>query len=461
MIIGDFVAFDDILEPHKRKPLSNEKGRDVPKSKATASILDNFDVNEWSKRLGLNDELTQQVIVPLLGILDKHGGKVVSPQGKGAQTIGAVSNLMEDFGPLLAGAYRYFAGVRHELNKADEELLNAHSAALSATELSSLFGSEEELVIENDAEAEQQTQQNQQQSSTFGPDGFNPPKASQQIIQQGKVDYFALMGYGSEDTYYEGQGEKAPTTTLYSNQSENRDNQIAGKNPNAPEKQVGLVPVDFLALEGGLTSFEVNQSDTNNRIEQGASVQTVDVSTAEGVSMVNDGLDEIQKAMADERMMRKTTSKSPAEKPSMTNEEIVAHMKQSAKPGKGGQQIGDKDVGKAKSSVSDAELASFVNTAFNIPGLADLQAQEAAQTKADSKISQTADALRAEAEAESKGNKYNQTALPEGALEELQPISAVEQAPVDSTEPQPLSIEDLMASNIGIVSNMKAKTDDA
>jgi hypothetical protein len=43
----------------------------------------------------------------------------------------------------------------------------------------------------------------------------------------------------------------------------------------------------------------------------------------------------------------------------------------------------------------------------------------------------------------------------------LQPISAVEQAPVDSTEPQPLSIEDLMASNIGIVSNMKAKTDDA
>ena len=90
-----------------------------------------------------------------------------------------------------------------------------------------------------------------------------------------------------------------------------------------------------------------------------------------------------------------------------------------------------------------------------------MQAQEAAQTKAGSKISQTADALRAEAEAESKGNKYNQTALPEGALEELQPISAVEQAPVDSTEPQPLSIEDLMASNIGIVSNMKAKTDDA
>ena len=45
----------------------------------------------------MNDELTQQVIVPLLGILDKHGGKVVSPLGKGAQTIGAVSNQMEDF----------------------------------------------------------------------------------------------------------------------------------------------------------------------------------------------------------------------------------------------------------------------------------------------------------------------------------------------------------------------------
>ncbi len=99
MILGDFVAFDDILEPHKRKPLSEERGREKPKNNATASLLDNFDVNEWSKRLGLNDELTQQVIVPLLGILDKHGGKVVSPQGKGAQTIGGCFKSYGRFWP--------------------------------------------------------------------------------------------------------------------------------------------------------------------------------------------------------------------------------------------------------------------------------------------------------------------------------------------------------------------------
>ena len=131
------MAFDDILEPKRRKPLSDAKGS-TSNTKSNPSnpqsMLSNFDVNEWSKRLGLNDELTQQVLVPLLGILDKHGGKVISHQGRGAQTVNAVSSIMEDFGPLLQGAYRYFAGVRHELNKADEDLLNAHSAALSATE---------------------------------------------------------------------------------------------------------------------------------------------------------------------------------------------------------------------------------------------------------------------------------------------------------------------------------------
>ena len=450
------MSFDDILEPHKRSPLA-----DKPKTanKGTASILDNFDVNEWSKRLGLNDELTQQVIVPLLGILDKHGGKVVSPEGKGAQTIGAVSTLMEDFGPLLTGAYRYFAGVRHELNKADEELLNAHSAALSATELSSLFGNEDELVIDNDADSEQKNQQTQQnQPNHYGPDGFNPPAASQQIIQSGKVDYFALMGYGSEETYYGGEADKIRPSSVYSDQTQNRDNQILGKNATPIEKQVGLVPVDFLALEGGLNQFEVKQSDTTSRIEEGASIQTIDVSTAEGLTMVNDGLDDIQAAMANEKMMRKTTSKSPESMPSMTNEEIVNHMKNSAKPGVGGQKIGDRDVGAVKSSVSDAELASFVNKAFDIPGLAELQSQEAATAKASSKISQTVDALRDEEASKAGGNAYNQTPLGEDIIEGLNPMPLeVQQTPVDSSEPQPLSIDDLMSANIGIVSNMNAE----
>ena len=454
------MAFDDILEPKRRTPLSEGKSS-PPNAKKTQSILDNFDVNEWSKRLGLNDELTQQVIVPLLGILDKHGGKVVSPQGKGAQAVSAVSSIMEDFGPLLQGAYRYFAGVRHELNKADEDLLNAHSAALSATELTSLFGSDDELVIEDETNQTQQPQQQQQQQGNpFGPDDFNPPSASHSIVNQGKVDYYALMGYGSEESHQEGEANKVRPSSVYSDQTQNRDNQIVGKNSSAPQKQVGLVPVDFLALEGGLSQFELKQSDTTARINEGASIQTVDVSTDEGLAMANDGLDLIQEAMFKEKMKRRTSSKNPAEQPSMTNDEIIAHMKQSAKPGRGGQSIGDKDVGKAKSSITDAELASFVGGAFDISGLAELQAQEAAERKASSKMGDTAELLKVEEEQKKGGNAYNQTPMSADVLEVLGDNTQVETTTIDDSSPQPISIHDLVGANIGIVGNIAPAKDD-
>ena len=84
------MAFEDILEPKRRssedlvgsvKPKIKPKPPTANQSSGLNSLLGNLDAADLSKRLGLNEELTQQVVVPLLALLDKHGGSIIEPDG--------------------------------------------------------------------------------------------------------------------------------------------------------------------------------------------------------------------------------------------------------------------------------------------------------------------------------------------------------------------------------------------
>ena len=118
------MAFDDILEPKRRssedlvgsvKPKIKPKPPTANQSSGLNSLLGNLDAADLSKRLGLNEELTQQVVVPLLALLDKHGGSIIEPDGATANTIGTVSNIVTEFAPLIQGAYKYFSELRANL----------------------------------------------------------------------------------------------------------------------------------------------------------------------------------------------------------------------------------------------------------------------------------------------------------------------------------------------------------
>jgi len=265
--------------------------------------------------------------------------------------------------------------------------LEAHSAAISATELSNMFGDD---VVEQEIEP-QESQQTAQNQSTFGPDGFNPPQASNQIIASGKVDYYELLGYGSEDSFNEALGGTAQATDIYKSQQENLENQIEAKTfGGLPQKETNIIPIGELTLEQGMTTYDVDAGDTTKRIAQGAVMNSAEI-TQEKVSQ---DILEIQSLMAQEKSKYKMNSKIAVEPYDITAEDIIADMKEKAKPSRGGQRVGeDPNKFKSKVSVSDDELIGLAKSAFSIPGLAELQQAEANQAKANSKMNETATKL--------------------------------------------------------------------
>ena len=411
------MSFDDVLQPRRRgeedSPKPKPTSKPNPSAKGGGSLFENLDIQQIGRQMGLSDELTQQVIVPLVAILDKHGGRIVDSQSAEVQAVSSLASTLGDFAPLLQGAYQYFSGVRKELNEADEALLEAHSAALSATELSNLFGSEDELVLENESEA--QPVEQEQQQNVFGPDGFEPPRASQQILQTGKVDYYALMGYGSESQYTHAMGEATTTPdSIYTDQQQRNEQQAEVRSDNLPEKNAGITSIDSLTLENGLTPYEVKRNDTTTKINQGLAMDSVEITQ----TRVQNDIDEIQRMMQQESLNRQMTSKTAHEEPTMTAEEIIADMKAKAKPGKGGQQTGEpRKMNQGMNKVTDAAISNLASNAFAIPGLAELQAAEASQMKASSKMDETAQEVRKEEE--KPENPFNQTLIPL-AFEEVQ-----------------------------------------
>ena len=432
------MAFDDVLQPRKSsRDAPSKKSHPKQQSKSPnskTSIFTNLNVQEWAKEMGLSEDLTQQVIIPLVAILDKHGGNLVDTQSSEIQSATSLIGTIGEFAPLLQGAYNYFSGVRKELNAADEALLEAHNAALSATELSSLFGGDEGLVVENESAP---SPEEPQKSKDFGPDGFNPPQASPDILASGKVDYYELLGYGSENNFKESIGLPTTSTdTIYTAQQDNLEAQIQAKTSKPlQQKENAIIPVGSLTLENGMTQYEIERADTNTKIKQGLAVDTVEI-TKERVA---DDINEIQRLMKQEGLKMKTSSSVAVAPVEMSAEDIIADMKAKARPGQGAQQTGEVRKGGSSITVSDEELASLTSNAFSIPGLAELQAQEAANLKASSKMDDTSVAFAEEEKGQQriKESPFNQTIIPSTETGGLKPITweeAVQQEHIESTD---------------------------
>lgn len=394
------MAFDDILEP-KRSSSENLIGSVKPKIKPKSpsqgnasglnSLLGNFDAADLSKRLGLNEELTQQVVVPLLALLDKHGGTIMEPDGATANTIGTVSNIVTEFAPLIQGAYKYFSGVKSQLDDADAALLAANAAALSASDLNSLFSQSNEVAQEENPPP--------QEVITSRPN-LNPvPFAMQQvdsapktILETGKVDYFELLGVKPKSDNTQ--------SDIYTQQQENLELQKQAESNwrVLPPKSMTLIEEAALAVENGLSEQEVRNADNNYRMS-GGDVTDYSIDLTEATpAQLDEGVGDIMAAMRQEKQKLSFESKSPEDAyPTMTAEELVSHIREQARPSQGGQTSSDGDTFRRKkmSNYGDWKPPSdtfqisggerLVQNAFNIGGLAEAMAEERDERKRKSK----------------------------------------------------------------------------
>jgi len=390
------MSFDDILEPksssYEEKPASPPRPKPAPSTKTPSieSLLGDADVSQFAKRMGLNDDLTKQVLVPLLAVLDKHGGKIIDPESPTTQTLVSLTTLANEFGPLIQGAYQYFSGVKTQLDAADAALLEANAAALSASELNTLFGTDDDIGTAPEAEKIVETRQEPQQSIHDNAPSASAPKS---ILELGKVDYYSLL---ANDTITS-QGVNQAGSDIYKSQQRNleMEKQATRGWSNLPAKSSTIVPVERLASENGMTSQEVKSKDNQYSVNGGKPNETsIDLMSPQAASLVDDGRNEILSAMRQETQTRKMWSSDPAAaNPQMSAEEMVAHIKEQANPGQGGQTSTDANkmrrpsrsfdvVVGAKDAFNIAGADSLVANAFKVDGLAEAMAAEKSKIKA-------------------------------------------------------------------------------
>lgn len=448
------MAFDEILEPAR----PSETPRSIhPESKRGASaasppsalqgLLGHTDPTILAKKLGLNEDLTTQVIVPLLALLDKHGKKFIDPESPTTQTINSFTHLAAEFGPLIQGAYHYFSGVKMQLDAADAELLEANAAALSASELNTLFGNEDDGVVANEIEAETPQEAEIGSPKTFGPDGQPFESAPVSFLEAGKVDYYAILAADQSPS----QGVVPSETDIYTSQQQtNEQTQQTSSWKALPPKSSAIVSVEELAAENALTSEEVRRADNHQR-SSGADPTDVSINlmSEQAGEVVDEGRQEILSAMRSETETRKMWSKDPAEAtPTMSAEELVAHIKSQAKPGQGGQTVTDAGSMRrtpsftgfeatAKTAFDIPAVQSLVANAFNISGLQEAIAEEKQQravgrdsqtfdSPADAfigelEVARTAEQISLQAESEIDFTETTSKTWEIGSLEDLSP----------------------------------------
>ena len=327
------MSFDDILEPksssYEEKPVSHPRPKPSPSAKKPSieSLLGDADVSQFAKRMGLNDDLTKQVLVPLLAVLDKHGGKIIDPESPTTQTLVSLTTLANEFGPLIQGAYQYFSGVKTQLDAADAALLEANAAALSASELNSLFGTDDDIGTAPEAEKIIETRREPRKSIHDNAPSASAPKS---LLELGKIDYYSLL---ANDTI-SSQGVNTAGSDIYKSQQRNleMEQQATTGWSKLPPKSSTIVPLDRLASENGMTSEDVKTKDNQYSVNGGKPNETsIDLMSPKSASIVDEGRNDILSAMRQETQTRKMWSSDPAAaNPQMSAEEMVAHIKAQA-----------------------------------------------------------------------------------------------------------------------------------
>ena len=152
--------FDDVIERESRKEVSEkvmEGERDGSASQNTRQETPSISLSSLLEEEpllsdltgNLNPELKNQVLIPLLNIVEKYGLADNIVASERTQTSLALVGVLTDVAPVLKGLSDYLEGHKNSLNESDKEFLQNLKSMESNDDLEGLFNADEEIVVES------------------------------------------------------------------------------------------------------------------------------------------------------------------------------------------------------------------------------------------------------------------------------------------------------------------------
>ena len=312
-------SFEDHFRPDARSDYSDliQKERIIPKEEKKEKkkgknivelITGGEDIGEFARKLNLDPEMAEKMLVPLLSLLDKYGvGETLTDSPKVESATNAFE-VIRDVAPVIKGAAEFISGRRAELESTDLAFLEQIKEAQGVAD-ASLFDYEDELftigesVIEEPVEIPSEPQpapldlnsfNSKDWGNFFATEGsMQPPQKEYDIVnndlthaldaQQNAVEQWAKQegvavrqqvnkskGLGNLDmnvrTDYQnmelGGGDAGIAHTF---------TEVAGMNENA----FAIVDVTDLAASQGLSMNEIMEGDSQRKINREAQEEWV------------------------------------------------------------------------------------------------------------------------------------------------------------------------------------------
>ena len=175
---GDYrkKSFEDHFRPDARSDYSDliQKERIIPKEekekpKKGKNIVELLtggeDIGEFARKLNLDPEMAEKMLVPLLALLDKYGvGETLTASPK-VESAANAFEIIRDVAPIVKGAAEFISGRRAELESTDLAFLEQIREAQGVADASLFDDDEDELftvgesvieepVVESPAEPE-------------------------------------------------------------------------------------------------------------------------------------------------------------------------------------------------------------------------------------------------------------------------------------------------------------------
>ena len=263
--------FDEVerLLAQERAAKTGSGGGKKPKQKTLMEMLaGSNDAAALARKLNVDPDMSEKVIVPLLNFLDKYGVGGAVAESPTAQAASGLLEFLTDITPVVRESMDYFSGKQRELSQQDLDFLNQIKDAQTGDMDGLFIGDNIETVPEPVAAPAPVVEQN---TEGVIPNDVDP-------FRDG-VDWESVVG----------KPKKVEVI------------------PEAEPNEAYIQNLERLAAESGMTMNQINQSDRQNKTNNhGRNQKEVDYSDAFTIDL---GLEKINAAMDGEKKRLQQQSK--------------------------------------------------------------------------------------------------------------------------------------------------------
>jgi len=138
--------YSDLIQKERIVPKEEKKDEKPKKGKNIVELLTGGeDIGEFARKLNLDPEMAEKMLVPLLSLLDKYGvGETITASPKVESATNAFE-IIRDVAPVVKGAAEFISGRRAELESTDLAFLEQIREAQGVADASLFDDDEDEL----------------------------------------------------------------------------------------------------------------------------------------------------------------------------------------------------------------------------------------------------------------------------------------------------------------------------